>query len=100
MRFAKPVFLKHTLPVNSPSTLGRELRRNQGERGYRPKQAHHKAQERRQAKQNATRIKAETWQQIESLLRLQWSPEQISGYRKTHNLASVSPERIYQYIYA
>lgn len=82
------------------STISRELRRNRGERGYRPKQAHHKAQERRQAKQNATRIKAETWQQIESLLRQQWSPEQIAGSRKKQNLTSVSPERIYQYIYA
>ncbi len=29
------------------STVSRELRRNQGERGYRPKQAHQKAQERK-----------------------------------------------------
>jgi transposase, IS30 family len=82
------------------STISRELRRNRGARGYRPKQAHHKAQDRCQAKHNATRIKAETWQQIELLLRQQWSPEQISGYHKKQNLASVSPERIYQYIYA
>ena len=82
------------------STISRELRRNRGERGYRPKQAHQKAQQRCQAKQNATHIKTETWQQVEVLLRQQWSPEQISGYRKKQNLASLSHERIYQYIYA
>ena len=82
------------------STISRELRRNRGERGYRPKQAHHKAITRRQATENARRISAATWQQVETLLRQQWSPEQISGYLKKQNLASVSHERIYQYIYA
>ena len=83
-----------------PSTIGRELRRNLGERGYRPKQAQQKAQDRRQAKQNATRIKAATWQQIDAFLRQDWSPEQISGYLKKHHLTTVSHERIYQHLYA
>lgn len=83
-----------------PSTIGRELQRNRGERGYRPKQAQQKAQQRCQAKPNATRLSADTWQQVEPLLRQQWSPEQISGYLKKPHLASVSHERIYQYIYA
>jgi IS30 family transposase len=83
-----------------PSTIGRELRRNRGERGYRPQQAQQKAQQRCQAKSNATRITAETWHQVAALLRQQWSPEQISGYLKKHHLATVSHERIYQYIYA
>lgn len=83
-----------------PATIGRELQRNHGNRGYRPQQAHDKASARRQAKQNATRIKAATWQQVETLLRQEWSPEQIAGYLKNHNLATVSHERIYQHIYA
>jgi IS30 family transposase len=83
-----------------PSTIGRELRRNLGERGYRPKQAQQKAQDRRQAKQNATRIKAATWQQIDAFRRQDWSPEQISGYLKKHHLTTVSHERIYQHLYA
>ena len=83
-----------------PSTIGRELQRNHGQRGYRPKQAHQKAQQRCQAKQNATRLTADTWQQVETLLRQDWSPEQIAGYLKKQHLASVSHERIYQYIYA
>lgn len=83
-----------------PTTIGRELRRNLGERGYRPKQAQQKAQLRRQAKHNAKRITPQTWQQVEAFLRQDWSPEQISGYLKKHNLATLSHERIYQYIYA
>src|SRR5436305_3792850 len=82
-----------------PTTIGRELLRNLGERGYRPKQAQQKALDRRQAKHNATRIKSETWQQVQSFLRQDWSPEQISGYLKKHKLATVSHERIYQHIY-
>ena len=42
------------------STIWRELKRNRGQRGYRPKQAHQLADSRRQAKANATRISAAT----------------------------------------
>lgn len=83
-----------------PSTVGRELRRNTGKRGYRPKQAHHKAEERQQAKAKR-RILPQTWALVESYLReQQWSPEQISGYLKLDNFAQVSAERIYQHILA
>ena len=44
-----------TLSV-SPSTICRELRRNQGRRGYRPGQAHHKALARRRHKAKATKM--------------------------------------------
>jgi len=36
---------------------------------------------------------------IEKLQKEQWSPEQIKGYCKTHGMAMVSHERIYQFIY-
>ena len=42
----------------SPSTICRELRRNQGQRGYRPGQAHHKALARRRHKAKATKMTA------------------------------------------
>jgi len=86
------------LGVNK-STISRELRRNQGQRGYRPKQAHEKAVERRADKAH-TRINPETWQQVEEKLQLDWSPEQISGWLKKNRLLSISPEWIYQHIYA
>ncbi len=42
------------------STIYRELKRNTGQRGYRPKQAHEKALARRQGK-SKERITPETW---------------------------------------
>jgi IS30 family transposase len=81
------------------STISRELRRNRGQRSYRPKQAHEKAVERRKQKVR-TKISPETWQLIEEKLQLDWSPEQISGWLNKNQLRSVSPEWIYQYIYA
>ena len=86
------------LGVNQ-STISREFRRNQGKRGYRPKQADKKAQARRTGKAQ-TRIKAATWSQVEEKLRLDWSPEQISGWLKENELDSISHESIYQYVYA
>jgi len=50
--------IAHQLGVNK-STISRELRRNRGERGYHPKQAHEKALERRKQKTQAF-INAET----------------------------------------
>ena len=83
-----------------PSTISRELKRNRGQRGYRPKQAQHLADSRRKAKDNPTRITSDTWQQIDTLLQQDWSPEQISGTLKQPGQPSVSHERIYQYVYA
>jgi len=81
------------------STISRELRRNQGQRGYRPKQAHEKAIERR-AEKVQTRISPESWQSVEEKLEMDWSPEQISGWMKKNQLQSISPEWIYQHLYA
>jgi len=82
------------------STISRELQRNRGGRGYRPKQAHQLARARCKAKANATRITAQTWQRVEADLRKDWSPEQVSGHLKAQGEAAPSHERIYQYIYA
>jgi IS30 family transposase len=83
----------------SKSSISRELRRNRGCRGYRPKQAHSLAQSRRQSIKNATRIEPATWYKIESLIVKDFSPEQISGYLKTQGESAASHERIYQHIY-
>ena len=60
------------------SKISREVRRNRGLRGYRPKQAQHLALARREAKAKP-RIAPGTWEWVESLLREEWSPEQVSG---------------------
>lgn len=80
------------------STIKRELERNRGQRGYRPKQAHEKALARRQ-RHVTTRITAATWRKVKVRLRQQWSPEQISGWLRTRKQGQVSHEWIYQYVY-
>jgi transposase, IS30 family len=82
-----------------PSTIGRELSRNHGQRGYRPKQAHQLSQQRCRDKPRK-QIGTETWALIESRLRIEWSPEQITSWLQKTGHATVSHERIYQYILA
>jgi len=78
------------------ATISRELGRNSGLRGYRPKQAHHKALSRRN--HSRTRIMPEIWEMIEAKLRLEWSPEQVSGWLQRSHAIQVSHEWIYQHI--
>lgn len=81
------------------STISRELRRNRGQRGYRPQQAHQLCLQRRQDKAKP-RIATTTWHLIRRLLREDWSPEQISLWLDKETPFYVSPEWIYQYILA
>jgi IS30 family transposase len=76
----------------SESTISRELARDCGRRGYRPKQAHCSSVDRRAM--NARTIDDATWQFAREMLMLQWSPEQISGH------AAISQETVYQRVYA
>jgi len=80
------------------ATISRELARNTGRRGYRPKQADERAQARK-LKRVRPRISAAQWRQVEQLLRQQWSPEQIAGRLRLEGQTPISHERIYQYIY-
>jgi len=80
------------------STISRELKRNTGGRGYRPKQAHNKALQRREEKVWFG-ISEASWQRVEQLLREDWSPEQISLWLIEADEPRVSHESIYQYIY-
>lgn len=82
------------------STICRELQRNTGQRGYRPQQADGMAKARQQQRAASLRIEAGTWSIVEEKLRLEWSPEQVSGWLLASAVISVSHERIYQYIYA
>jgi transposase, IS30 family len=80
------------------STVSRELRRNQGGRGYRAQQAQQMAQNRRA--KATPRICAKTWAVVEKLLRQEWSPEQISGRLKREQKIGISHEWIYQHVLA
>lgn len=79
------------------SAISREIQRNIGFRGYRPKKAQRLTEERRQTRIQP-RISDTTWSNVENLLRLDWSPEQISLWLKKECHISVSHEWIYQYI--
>ena len=67
-----------------PSTIRREIKRNSGQRGYRPKQAQAKAEERRATvSRRPTKMTPGMVALIEAKLTgCQWSPEQISGRMK------------------
>ena len=81
------------------STISRELQRNRGLKGYRPKQAHERAVARRLEKARP-RIEHAAWTQIEALIRQQWSPEQIAGRLERERGVAISHEWIYQHIYS
>jgi len=78
------------------STISREVRRNQGQRGYRPKQAHHKALKRRNKAK--PRISQAEWRIIDDRLKDDWSPEQISNKLKRLYGIQVSHEWIYHHV--
>ena len=75
------------------------MRRNRGQKGYRPKQAHKRALERRLGKAQP-RIGERIWHQVKALIREGWSPEQVAGRIAMEQGVSISHEWIYQYIYA
>lgn len=81
------------------STISRELRRNQGLKGYRPKPAQQLALGRRRSKVQP-RLGLRVWQEVDRLVRQEWSPEQVVWRLYIEQKVSISHEWIYQYIYA
>ena len=79
-------------------TIGRELARNRGGRGYRYHQAHELAVARR-ARPRTVRFTDPVRIHVEALLKEGQTPEQISGRSKFLGEPAVSHERIYQHIY-
>lgn len=84
----------------SPATVCRELKRNAGKRGYRPRQAQIKADRRRSEAAKALKMTEELILLVEAKIVLDWSPEQISGWLKIEHGIAISHERIYQHIWA
>jgi IS30 family transposase len=83
------------------SALYRELHRNRGQQGYIYHEAQKKASERKlNVAHHKRKMTTERIATIEEKLRLQWSPEQISGWLKTrHGNQSVSHETIYKHVW-
>ena len=82
----------------SQSSISRELSRNRGLRGHRHKQADHKAQQRHAVKPKAVKMTSAMKSGVGSLLREDWSPEQIAGRLKQQGQETVSHETIHQYL--
>jgi len=81
------------------ATISRELERNTGLSGYRPKQAHRLALTRRKAWRGG-RFKGPHWAQIAALLRQDLSPEQAANRLEDEQGVRICHEWIYQFIYA
>ena len=85
----------------SQSTISRELSRNCGGRGYRPKQAQRKAQKRLEEKKHRRRvIDGEVATEVRERLMRKHSPEQVSGALRRETGNGPSRTSIYNYIRA
>jgi IS30 family transposase len=78
----------------SESTISRELTRNQGKKGYRPKQAQIKADHRKKQAAKALKMTPTLIVLIEAKILLDWSPEQVSGQLEDELGILISHERI------
>ncbi len=79
------------------STISRELNRNTGKKGYRPKQAHARALKRRHTSRKAIIFTDKVRQIVDEKISKQFSPDQISGKLRMLGI-HISHERIYQYL--
>jgi IS30 family transposase len=85
--------------TRSPSSISRELKRNRGHKGYRPKQANELALHRRRSSFKANKLTSEVTCWIDKLLHDDLSPEQIAGRLSLEGKTKLHHETIYQYIY-
>jgi len=88
-----------TLLARAASSICREIARNTGMRGYRPKQAHEKAQA--QAKRpGPRRFTAQVQADAEARLKDGWTPEMIGARARLEGRPWVCKETIYKHVYA
>jgi IS30 family transposase len=80
------------------STISREIQRNTGQKGYRPKQAQSFSATREASKRKHRRLSSLQIEYIKEKIQLDWSPEQISGRMSIDGIATVSHETIYRYL--
>jgi transposase, IS30 family len=84
------------------STISRELARNRSpwDGSYRPSKAQEQANGRRSRSRRNRRFDARHWKLVETLLREDWSPEQVAGSLQRSGDLSISHETIYRYVWA
>lgn len=83
-----------------PSMISRELKRNEGLKGYRPKQAQRLARTRRKQVHKACKLTAEVIGWITRLIRQELSPQQVVAYLARHKQVQLYHETVYQWLYA
>lgn len=83
----------------SPGSLSRELKRNTGLKGYRPKQAQEKAQTRAR-RPGPRRFTEQVRADVEARLKEGWTPEMIGARARREGRPHVCKETSYKYIYA
>lgn len=83
-----------------PSTIGREIKRNRGLRGYRPKQANKLAVDRRHKAQKSIKLTESIKEQIKTLIRQELSPEQVCDYLEKSKIVKLHHETIYRMVLA
>ena len=81
-------------------TISREFKRNEGKRGWRPKQAQSFRDARRQACTNGKCFSSDEWAEVERLIQEDLSPEQAANRLELEGCLQISHEIIYQHIYA
>lgn len=85
-----------------PSTITRELRRNVWRcdgRAYVPSRAQSYTNERRRRSRRNSQFSAADWALVESVLREDFSPEQVVGWFARFGILTISHETIYRYIW-
>ena len=82
------------------STISREIRRNRGRKGYRPRQAHEKALARRYAAAKRIKMTPVMIELVGHYIRQDFSPEQVSGYLPREHKINISHETIYKHVWS
>ena len=84
------------------STISRELRRNSTHHDgcYRPQLADWYANGRRRRSRRNRRFGPAEWARVQTLVREDWSPEQVAGRLRLQGELAISHETIYRYIWA
>lgn len=84
----------------SPSTVSRELARNRNTHDlfYRASVAHSYATARRRRERRGSHFSLDQWEQVITLLKEKWSPEQIADHLKRNASFTISHETVYKFI--
>jgi transposase, IS30 family len=82
------------------SSVSREIRRNQCDDGaYRPSKADSRTRTRRSHSRRNWRFSERHLHMVITLLRLDWSPEQIAGWLRLYRVFDISHQTIYRHIW-